>query len=180
MASEISSDTGGGPEFAHDITEVVAVFSDDAMLEDAVNRLTLAGFDRAELSLPVANPTAEENTPETGATPLNTGTDRQQARILGTSVAASAVAMAAVGITIATGGAAIAGLAAAAIAGGATAVVTNAIGQGMEGITQADREMAGQAGDLSLSVRVTSPARTVAAEAALYAAGGQQIIVRSH
>ena len=46
MASDISPDTGGGPEFAYDITEVVAVFSDDATLEDAVNRLTLAGVNR--------------------------------------------------------------------------------------------------------------------------------------
>jgi hypothetical protein len=32
MASDVSPGTGGGPEFAHDITEVVAVFSDDARL----------------------------------------------------------------------------------------------------------------------------------------------------
>ena len=166
-----------GPELASEVIEVVALFSDDAHLEGAVGKLELAGFDRADISLPVANPTAEEVTPETGATPLNTDSDRRQARTLGTSMAASAAAMAAAGITIATGGAAAVGIAAAAIAGGATAAAANAIGQGREGITRANREIAAESGELILSVRVTSAERRNAAESAMREAGGERISV---
>jgi hypothetical protein len=146
MAVDSNPDTGVGPELAAGVTEVVAVVSDNAALEDAINRLTLAGFDRADLSLPVTEPSTDQATPETSATPVDTDTDRRHARTLGTSMAAAAAA--------------------------------NALGQGTEGIVQANREMAGQAGELRFGVRVASSERRAAAESAMRAAGGQQIIVR--
>jgi hypothetical protein len=178
MAVDSNPDTGAGPELETGVTEVVAVFPDTAALEDAISRLTLTGFDRADLSLPVAEPSVDQATPETSATPVYTDTDRRQARTLGTSMAAAAAAMGAAGLTVATGGGALAGIAAAAIGGGAAAAATNAIGPGTEGIAQANGEMAGEGGELRLSVRVACSERRAAAESAMRAAGGQQIIVR--
>jgi hypothetical protein len=82
----------------------------------------------------------------------------------------------AAGLTVATGGWALAGFAAAAIGGGAAA--TNAIRQGTEGIAHANSEMTGEGGEVRLSARSASSERRAAAESAMRAAGGQQIIVR--
>ena len=79
-------------------------------------------------------------------------------------MAAAAAAMGAAGLTVATGGGALAGIAPAAIGGGAAAAATNRAGDG--GIAQARREMTGEGGE-----------RRAAAESAMRAAGGQQIIV---
>lgn len=178
MAVDSNPETEAGPELATSVTEVIAVFPHDGALEDAISRLTLAGFDRADLSLPAAEPSADQATPGTSATPVYTDTDRRQARTLGTSMAAAAAAIGAAGLTAATGGGALAGIAAAAIGGGAAAAATNTIGQGTEGIVQANREMAGETGELRLSVRAASSELKAVAESAMRAAGGQQIIVR--
>ena len=174
MAANSDTGTAQGPKFEAGVTELVAMFPNDAALEDAVSRLTLAGFDRADLSLPVTQPGAGETTPETGAAPVYTDTDRRQARTLATSTAASAAAIGAAGLTAATGGAAAAVIAAAAIGGGAVAAAVNAIGQGSEGIVQANHDMAGEAGELRLSVRIASPERLAVAERALREAGGRK------
>jgi hypothetical protein len=178
MTENINPNTRATPQFESGVTEVVAVFPNKAALEDATNRLTLAGFDRADLSLPTAEPPAGQATPETSATPVYTDTDRRQARTLGTSLAAAAAAMGAAGVTVATGGAALAGVAAAALGGGAAAAAAHAIDQGADAAAQANRETPGEAGELRLSVRVTADERRQAAESAMRAAGGQQIIVR--
>jgi hypothetical protein len=175
MVGDTGTGMAKGPEMEGHVTELVAVFANDAALEDAVSRLTLAGFDRADLSLPVAEPGSNEATPETSATAVNTDTDRRQARTLATSTAASAAAIGAAGLAVATGGAAAAVIAAAAIGGGAAAAAANAIGQGGEGIVRANHEMAGEAGELRLSVRIASPERRAVAEKALRGAGGRQV-----
>ncbi len=163
------------PALPNDIAEVVGFFRDDAGLEEAVSRLTLAGFDRAELSLPLADIPSHQATPDAGATAVFSDVDRRQMRTLGTGIAGAAGALAAAGVTIATGGAAVAALAAAAIGGGATAAVTNALGQGAEGLTRVQREQAGAAGELKLAVRTCTTERAQQAEEAILAAGGEGI-----
>src|ERR1700712_3601812 len=89
-----------GPALTGGIAEVQGIFPSDASLQDAIARLTLLGFDRADLSLPTASPTASEATPDIGAATPNTDVDARQLRTLGTSSAGAAGAMAAAGITI--------------------------------------------------------------------------------
>jgi hypothetical protein len=108
------------PTLAATIIEVQGIFEDDQTLQDAIARLTLAGFDRADLSLPIASPAPGEATPELGAATPTTDIDRQQMRTLGASAAAATGAIAAAGITIATGGLAAAAAAAAVSAIGCT------------------------------------------------------------
>ena len=53
-------------------------------MQDAVARLEMSGFDRADLSLPEAMPPAERATPEAGAKPVDTEEDARQTRTLHT------------------------------------------------------------------------------------------------
>lgn len=117
------------------IREAVAAFDDPEELETAVSELQSHGIDRANLSLladaslvdrsSLNNP---EDLAEDRATPREaavTDTDMRQERVLGTALAASIAALAAAGLTVATGGAAaITAAAAAAAAGGAGAIGT--------------------------------------------------------
>ena len=116
-------------------------------------RLELAGFARADLSLPEASPPVERSTPESGAEPPYTDDDAGTARTLHTSGAASVAALAAAGITVATGGAAAPAFAAAigagALAGGATFAVTKSA----DDQEQHERDAKASAGELLLSVR---------------------------
>ena len=173
MATEFS--TKAGPALAEGISEVQGIFPDDAALQDAIARLTLAGFDRAEISLPQASPTSAEATPDLGADAPTSDIDQQQMRTLGASSAAAVGAIAAAGITIATGGlaavAAGAALLAGAAAGGATAMVTGANDHATTERHNAD----GAAGKLVLSARVTDAARQSDAEAAMRAAGAIRV-----
>jgi hypothetical protein len=59
-------------------------------MQEAVARLEMAGFDRADLSLSEAMPPAERATPEAGARPVDTEEDAQQTRTLSTGGAAAA------------------------------------------------------------------------------------------
>jgi hypothetical protein len=77
--------------------EVRATFDDPDAMQEAVARLEMSGFDRADLSLPEAVPPAERATPEAGARPVDTEEDARQTRTLNTGGAAAAVGMAAAG-----------------------------------------------------------------------------------
>jgi hypothetical protein len=144
-------------------------------LQDAVGKLTLAGFDRAELSLPAASPHPADATPAAGAAPVGTETDTRQMRTLLTSTAGVAAAMGAAGVTIATGGAAAAVFAAAAggaaIAGGATAAATSAAGEAQEEA----RDQAAASGELVLAVRTPTDTEASRAEALLHEAGAVKV-----
>jgi hypothetical protein len=177
-AGRIDTDTKG-VVLEPSLTEVTAVFAGNAAIEDAIFRLTESGFDRADISLLTDAPAASGATPETSEAPLFKDDDRQQARTLGTSMAAATVAIGAAGITVATGGAAAAVIAAAVIGGGAAGAVANAVAQGSEGLVQANREMAGEAGALRLSVRVANPVKRALAEAALREAGGRDVTLQT-
>ena len=92
------------PTLPASVQEVQGVFPSDAALQDAIGRLTRAGFDRAALSLPAPNPTADEATPTQGADDPTTEDDIRQTRTMQTSMAATAAAFIGAGVTVATGG----------------------------------------------------------------------------
>ena len=145
-----------GPALQDTVQEVQGYFPNDAALQDALGRLTLAGYDRADFSLPDEHP-ATQATPETGAENPSDDIDRAQIRTMNTGMLGFAGAAAAAGVTVATGGAAAlaaaAGVAAAVGAGAATHAVNHAADQA----SVDDRNRRGAAGTLILAVRTRSP-----------------------
>jgi hypothetical protein len=159
--------------------EVRATFASADQMQDAVSRLSMSGFDRADLSLPSPGLIRGTETPETGTKPASTEADARQARTLGASTAASVAALAAAGITVATGGAAAPAVAAAAVAGGAAGGSVFAIHGSADQTEQEDRDARAAGGELVLAVRATSAAKRSEAEAILRAAGATDIEVIS-
>src|SRR4051812_14596249 len=86
-------------------SEIRAAFDDSSHMQNAVSKLTMNGFDRAELTLPARGHSLDE-AGSSADKPVATEEDARQARTLGASTAASAAALAAAGIIVATGGAA--------------------------------------------------------------------------
>jgi len=86
--------------------EVQGTFATPEQMQDAVTRLSMSGFDRADMSLPSPELVEGRETPDAGTKPVYDDADARQGRTVGASTAASAAALAAAGITIATGGAA--------------------------------------------------------------------------
>ncbi len=157
------------------VQEVQAHFRTDAELQDALGQLTLAGFDRADFSLPQDQANQVVQTPNEGAENPVDHIDRSQLRTMGTSMAGYAGAVAAAGATLATGGAAAVAVAAAAAVGAGGAMVANAAGQAAERVDHDDRDERGRAGTLILAVRVGDPARADAATAIMRQAGATQV-----
>lgn len=155
--------------------EVDALFDDSDRMDEAVNRLLVAGFNRADLSVPEPNPPVERSTPESSAEPAYTEDDAVAARTLHTSGVASATGMLAAGLVVATGGAALAAFAAAlgaaALAGGATFAVTK-VGDAQE---QNTRDVRAAEGRLLLAVRTPDAAQRVQAETILRDCGAIDI-----
>ena len=164
-----------GPAMTADVYEVQAAFATEAALQEAIVLLSQARFDRADLSLPAAAPVSAVATPDQGAALPTTDTDMRQARTLGTSMAGTIGAVAAAGVTIATGGAAAVVIAAAAAVGAAAAGGAHAIGQATEGNMTQQREAAAERGELLLSARVTTPERRALAEQLMQQAGGRAV-----
>ena len=74
--SETGSVPGkAGPEVSAAVEEVRGIFPSDSALQDAVSRLGVAGFDRADISIPGVAPLTQEATPEQGAENPNTAED---------------------------------------------------------------------------------------------------------
>jgi hypothetical protein len=154
---------------------VRATFASSAQMQDAVNRLSISGFDRADLSLPSPGVIQGTETTEAGTKPASTDTDAQQARTLSASTAAAAAALAAAGITIATGGAAAPAVAAAVVAGGAAGGAVFAAHHTGDIVEQAERDDRADSGELVLVVRATTEAKRAEAEAIVRAAGATEI-----
>lgn len=175
MSESQTNPDKAGPDLTEMVDEVRGTFASDSALQDAISRLTLVGFDRADISLPDATPTSVDATPEQGAKNPNTEDDSRQTRTLHASMAASVGAMAAAGVVIATGGAALPAVAAA-VAGG---VALGAVTEGITGATNAaqhgSREEAASRGELLLSVRLRDHAQHTAAETAMRDAGATDI-----
>jgi hypothetical protein len=166
--------TDGAGEIGH-LMEVRARFDDPGKMQDAVDRLSLSGFDRADLSLPSDGRSLDEATPDAAAKPASTDTDAQQARTLGTSTAGAAAALAAAGVVIATGGAAAPAVVAAALAGGAAGGATFVATGATAGAEQGEREALAARHDLVLSVRTRNAAKQFQATEVLRAAGATNI-----
>jgi outer membrane lipoprotein SlyB len=157
------------------LREVRATFATPEKMQDAVSRLSMSGFDRADLSLPSERLVEGQETPEAGTKPASTEMDARQSRTLGASTAASVAALAAAGATVATGGAAAPALAAAAVAGG---VVGGAVFAGHDvanRVEQLDRDERAQTGHLVLAVRTPTESKRSEAEAILRSAGASEI-----
>jgi hypothetical protein len=163
--ADVAEENRGPPIGA--LHEVRATFNSPEAMQAAVAQLELSGFDRADLSLPEMAPAAEQDTPESGAKPVDSEEDARQARTLHTSGAASVAGMAAAGVVIATGGAA-APAVVAAVAGAGLAGLSSAANRG----EQVDREQRAAAGALILSVRAASVTKRDEAEGILRQAGG--------
>ena len=161
-----------GPALSDAVDEVRGVFASDAALQDAIARLTQVGFDRADLSLP--DPLAPA-TPEQGAANPNTDTDDRQMRTMHASMAGSVGALAAAGVVIATGGAALPAVAAAAAAGLGAGALAHGAERAVDSSQHAAREQAAARGALMLAVRVTNAAKRGDAEAAMRTAGAERI-----
>jgi hypothetical protein len=155
--------------------EMRATFASADQMQDAVSRLSMSGFDRADLSLPSPGLTQGMETPEAGTKPASTEADARQARTLGASTAAAAAALAAAGVTIATGGAAAPAIAAAVVAGGATGGSVFAVHRATDQAEQTERDGRAASGSLVLAVRATTEAKRSEAEAILRAAGAIEI-----
>ena len=181
MSGSAPNPDKAGPPLTEAVQEVRGAFPSDQAMQDAISRLSMAGFDRAEISLPDADPAPTRATPEQSAENPETEDDSRQSRTLHTSMAASVGAMAAAGAVIATGGAALPAVAAA-VAGGL------GLGAAAEGLSKASdkvqhdmREEAAARGELLLSVHLRDPARQGIAEQAMREAGASRIegIVRA-
>jgi hypothetical protein len=157
------------------VREVRANFPNSDQMQDAVSRLSMSGFDRADLSLPSPGLMQRTQTPEAGTKPASTDTDAQQGRVLGASTAAAAASIAAAGITIASGGAAAPAVAAAVVAGGAAGGTIFAAHRKADVVEQADRNDRASTGDLVLAVRAVTEAKRYQAEAILRGAGATDI-----
>lgn len=163
------------PTLNESIQEVQGIFPSDAALQDAVGRLTRAGFDRAAISLPAARPHPDDATPSAGAENPTTEDDVRQTRTLQSSMAATAAAFVGAGVTIATGGAALPAVAAAvgmgAAAGGAVAGANVAV----DAAATDRRRAQAEAGELVLSATAHDPDAVLKATAAMQAAGATRV-----
>lgn len=164
-----------GPVIGEEVDEVQAVFSSDAALQDAMGRLRSAGFDHADLSLPIAQPSPSQATPEQGAaTPLSND-DSRSMRTMHTSMAGSVGALAAAAATVLTGGAAGLAVAAAAAAGTGAGLLAHSVSAAADTGQHEAREQAAARGELVLSVRTPDAERRRRAEALLREAGATRV-----
>ncbi len=172
----MSDQTGKeGPVLPEAVQEVQGIFSSDAALQDAIAKLTLAGFDRADFSLPATNPAPGMATPNQGAANPNTETDMQQMRTMGTSMAGTIGAFAAAGATIATGGAAGVAIAAAAAVGAGSALAAAASGSAASNVQSEERDQAAAAGRLVLAVHAATADKQTSAEQIMRASGATEV-----
>lgn len=155
--SGTTGNSKAGPSNAVTVREVQGVFPDDASMQDALSQLTLAGYDRADFSLPEEQPAGRPATPNESADPATDDADRRQVRTLGTSMAGYAGAVAVAGATLATGGAAGLAVAAAAAVGVGTGAAANSAGQAANAAQVEARNRRGREGTLILAVRTTTP-----------------------
>ena len=155
------SDTAGkaGPTLQQTVSEVQGRFPTDDAMQDALGRLTIAGYDRADFSLPDDQADTASSTPTEGAENPIDHIDQVQMRTMGTGMAGYAGAVAAAGATLATGGAAAVAIAAAAAVGAGSALVANAAGHTADKLAIDERNRKGAEGRLILAVRTRSEAQ---------------------
>jgi len=148
-----------GPSLATSVAEVQGIFSNDDTMQDALSQLTLAGYDRADFSLPEEQHSTATATPNESAENPTDDIDKAQLRTLGTGMAGYAGAVAVAGAVLATGGAALLAVGGAAIVGAGTAAAAEAVGQAADKNAIGERNRRGAAGTLVLAVRTRTPAQ---------------------
>jgi hypothetical protein len=157
------------------LREVQAVFGSDAQLQEGISKLTLAGFDRAEISLPHAQPMAQNATPEAGADTPMTEEDNAQMRTIHTSMAGTVGALAAAGVTVATGGAAAVVIGAAVAVGAGAGAIAHGLSHAADTVQHEEREDQAKKGELVLSVLARDEAHERMAIDALRDAGALRV-----
>jgi len=157
------------------LQEVRATFADSERMQAAVGKLTVSGFDRADLSLPASGHSLDERLPEAASKPVQTDADAQQVRTLGSSTAATAAAMAAAGVAFASGVGIPLAVAGAAVAGGAAGGLTFAATSAGNQAEQTERDARASTGGLELSVRTRGADKVEAATAILRNAGATHV-----
>lgn len=176
--AKVTPTASQGPAIG-ELHEVRGFFSSSERMQEAIQRLSVSGFDRADLSVPEPSPPIARSTPEFGAMEADTDDDARQARTVHTSTAAAIAALAGAGVTVATGGAAApavaAALAAGAVVGGATYAVSSAANEQ----EQVERDVRASTGRLILSVRAPTAAKRSEAEAILRGAGATDLEIFS-
>jgi outer membrane lipoprotein SlyB len=160
-----------------ELHEVRGTFLSSEQMQEAIKRLTVSGFDRADLSVPEAAAPAARETPESGAMAADTDEDARQARTLHTSTAATIAALAGAGIMVATGGAAAPAVAVALAAGAAAGGATYAVSSAANNQEQAELDVRASMGRLILSVRAPTEAKRSNAEAILRGSGATDLQV---
>lgn len=155
--SDTTAQSNAGPSQHEAVQEVQGVFPDDDAMQAALSQLTLAGYDRADFSLPEDQAPGEVETPNESASPATDDSDKRQLRTMGTSMAGYAGAVAVAGATLATGGAAGLAVAAAAAVGIGTGAAANVAGQAVDGAQVEARDARGREGKLILAVRTRTP-----------------------
>ena len=161
------------PALPDQVQELQANFPNDASLQAAMAQLEMAGFDRADLSLP--DPHAVVDTPDSADAPTG-DIDRSQLRTMASGMAGTTAGFAVAGVLLATGG--VAAPVAAALGGVSalgTVLATSGASNAVDAAGAAARDALGAAGKLILAVRIRSPDLAAKAEAALREAGGTEI-----
>ena len=164
------------PILGNTVREVQALLPDEGALQEATNALLLAGFDRADLSLPSPQGTmSEAGETQPSDNPVD-GRDARQARTLANSTIGVAGALIGGAVaSVATGGA-ILPVAAAAIAAGAGAGGLTHMGfQGAADARAAGNNAKGAAGQLMLSALVRDAEKEKLAVETLRHAGASNI-----
>jgi hypothetical protein len=145
------SDHAGG---ISELRQVRATFASPDQMQDAVSKLAMSGFDRADMSLPTENvASGHAGSLSEASKPASTEEDARQARILGASTAGSAAALAAAGITIAT----------------------FAVHEAADQNEQHTREAQAAAGDLVLMVHAKTPEKQQEAASILRGTGATNV-----
>lgn len=172
MAQTDDAADPAGPAMTDTVYEVQGSFPDDATLQDALARLALLGFDRADFSLPPVDDFSA--TPEAAA-PVQTPQDSTQIRTMNSGITGASVGTV-VAAVLATGGAAapVAIAAAGLSALGATAAASG-IGLATGSADTAKRDELGAAGKLVLAARVSRPDQTEPALDAMRQAGARDV-----
>jgi len=159
MAMSETDSAKESPSLATSVAEVQGIFSNDDTMQDALSQLTLAGYDRADFSLPEEQHSTATATPNESAENPTDDIDKAQLRTLGTGMAGYAGAVAVAGAVLATGGAALLAVGGAAIVGAGTAAAAEAVGQAADKNAIGERNRRGAAGTLVLAVRTRTPAQ---------------------
>ena len=167
----MSATTRNGLASETSAQEVQARFHDDAVLQEAIEQLGLAGYDRADLSLP-------GDQSASGLSASSDDVDNQQLRTMASSMTGTVAAFALAGATIAAGEAAgVAVLGAAAVGAGTTAAAST-VGAAVEGkgdqagIARHDQQ--GRESCFLAGVRTRGEAQVQQVMTILHAAGATQ------